>query len=80
MAKSTNVPTIKRIPDNEYVIDSAGKMLRTLRELAGYSMSEIAEYLGIPMSQLSDMELGRTPITLASLKHPNGHSRLSLSK
>lgn len=44
-----------------------GKNLRTLRTLAGYTQTQIAEFLGITFQQVQKYEAGKNRVSAATL-------------
>ncbi len=59
------VPTLKAMAIRQRII---GVLLRRSRTESGHSLEDIAEFLAIPSSQVSEYELGSTPIPLIQLE------------
>jgi transcriptional regulator with XRE-family HTH domain len=52
---------------NNEIISAFGIRVRALRQERGYTMEKFAELAGIDYRQLSDIELGKTNITISTI-------------
>jgi transcriptional regulator with XRE-family HTH domain len=74
-AVERSLPTVEAIVLRQRII---GVLLRQARTEAGHSQEEVANFLGVPVSQIVAYELGETEIPLSALESVAGYLEVSL--